>query len=804
MDILRQELRYALRSIRRTPLASTVIVATLAIGIAFVSTFFSLINSAFFRPLRYPAADRTISLTYWSLARRPVEELARITTSLERITLFSTEGGANLVTPAGAFEVQTAAVDSSFFKLLGVAPVMGTLPSAEAIQRREPFVVINERLWRSRFGADSGILGKLIELDGVRRPVVAVMPAWFTYRERAQAWIPLVPNADADSREYTASALLKPGKTIDDVRREADLVGRRLMQVDAKIYRTPRHTYILPMNAMVDRGGGRGAIIALMISLVVSGAIAVLMVACTNVASLMLARVARKRAELGVRSALGASRWQLMRQQILESLLIASMAWAIGVVLAQWGVSLMLSMVPTDGIPGWTTFGIDWRVLAFAGFASLVAVLVFGLWPARVGTRLDLSKVLRGSDNSIAGRDPTRRLHLPVVLELTLSLALFVGAAIALTSLRQLATIDRGMTLDGRYDVRLAIDPQRDTAPIAYTDVISAIRREAASQPILRSVSTTGWFAGLRGDTGRNITVVPTATRQKLDWHEFGSGPRVVSPNYFGTTGIRVLAGRVFDSTDTEASTPVAVVSRSFAQSVWGTDKVIGKTIDVSPSGRRATVIGVTSDVIMSARLVEGRLVPSRLIYFSDRQAQTWPSSVEFIAATTANASTVSSAFTAAAASQGRIVPVFIRTYREEIEGGDALFTRMLSIVLAAFAATGLVLAVMGIYGVVGFAVEQRTREIGVRVALGASPSDVVRHMMNGGMRLVGIGIALGLLCAFVEARILMGLIVGTAQTMALAAIGSAIVFAGIAAVACYLPARRSASLDPLKALRAE
>jgi hypothetical protein len=308
-------------------------------------------------------------------------------------------------------------------------------------------------------------------------------------------------------------------------------------------------------------------------------------------------------------------------------------------------------------------------------------------------------------------------------------------------------------------------------------------------------------FAGFRGDTSRNIELIATATRQKLDWRD-GASSRVISPNYFRVTGIRLLAGRGFDSTDTESSAPVAIVSRSYASVVWNTEEVIGRTVDVMPGAHRATIVGVVSDVIVSARLVNGRLAPSRHIYFADRQAQTWPSAAEFMVPTNASISVVSDAFKAGAAAQGRIVPVFARTYREEIEGGDVLFTRVLSVVLATFAAAGLVLAIMGIYGVVAFTVEQRTREIGVRVALGATPRDIIAHMMNGGMKLVGIGVGLGLLAAVVEARILSQMIVGTAQAMALSAASAAVVFAGIAAAACYVPAKRAARLDPLKALR--
>lgn len=804
MDVFRQELRYALRSLRKTTLVSLIVIATLGTGIALVTTFFSLVNTAFFHPLPYSHADRTISLTPYAMRKLPIEELRRSTRALSRIATFE-EGSAIMAGGDGAAEAFTTEVDTALFSVLDARPIVGNLPSVREIAERARVAVINEGLWRGRYGSRLDIVGQTITLDGTPRTIVAVMPQWFSFPNRAQVWLPIEKEAAPEDRELFAIGVLSPNATLDDVQREVLLVGSRLHQMDSTRFKTVRSTGFFPMADMVDRGRGRRAT-ALLTWLVVGGAVCVLLVACTNVASLMLARAARRRGEMVIRASLGASRWQLVRQQLIESVILASVAGVVGTIASVWGIKLVLGMLPVQAmsfLPGWTKFGIDGRVLAFAAVVSLLTVAIFGLWPAREGTRFDLTGVLRATaDHGVAGRDPTRRLHLPVVLELTLSLILFVGAAMMLRSFHALSTLDHGFALADRTRARVGFDRTRDTIPEDYTRNMLALQEamQAATRTI--EVALVSGFRQFPGDSAPQTGLIVPETRRTLAWDYLGNLPSTVSDNYFRVLGMSVVAGRSFDSTDVVSSRPVAVVSRRFALDVWGGSSAIGKQL-IAGRSARATVIGVVSDIVRAGRGESGALMPQRDVYFSQRQALTCCNRASIIVHSRVTPKAVSSLVSNSLRSLGRDLPVTVMTLEEE-ENRAALLGRMLTTIFAIFASAGLILATMGIYGVVAFSVEQRTREIGVRVALGATSADVIRHLMMGGLKLVGIAIGIGLAGSMLAGKVLTAFVVGSLWSHIGTALSVGALFSVIAAVACYVPARRSASLDPLAALRAE
>jgi putative ABC transport system permease protein len=812
MDILKQELRYAFRSVRRTPLASGVVIATLGIGIALVTTFFSLVNTQFLHPLPYKHADRTISLTPYPVTRRPIDELRSMSKALTAIATARPIYGI-LLDRGVASNIQAAEVDSLVFRMLDERPLFGNLPSPREISDRARVIVINERLWRRQFGARPDIIGQTVTVDRVPRTVVAVMPAWFTFPQYADAWYPLDITADLSDRVLHAVATLAPGKSIEDVRRELQLLGDRLHMLDSSTYRGGRNAPLYGRTGglyaqrdMVDRGRGKGPIVT-MVLLVVGGAICVLLVACTNVASLMLARGARRRGQMVIRASLGASRWQLVRQQLIESVLLASAAGVIGTVLSLWGIQLVLAMIPPPLLsffPGWVHFGLDANVLLFAGAVSLVTVLVFGLWPAREGTRFDLTSALRGTaDAGIAGRDPTRRLHLPVVLELTFSVALFVAAVMMVRSFNYLANTDRGIAIQDRTRVRVTYDP-RDSVAEDYTRFSVDLHQRLGARSPLVDVAFASSAIRFPGDTGYSTEFGVAETGRVITVQDLRGSPMMVSDNYFRVMGRRVLSGRAFDSTEVVSSSPAIVVNRRLATELWGNANPVGKQLVVSKRlGLRGTVIGIVSDRLESSRGESSGLVPARELFFSYRQAITCCARAEFLFHTRMTPPAVSALVTSALDATGRTLPVSIETFAEN-ERREQLLPRMLSMILGSFALAGLILAIMGIYGVVAFSVEQRTREIGVRIALGASGRDITRHLMRGGMQLVGIAIGLGLLAALASNRILTAFVVGTIGTHMVTAVMVALLFGAVGLAACYFPARRAAKLDPLTALRTD
>jgi predicted permease len=602
-------------------------------------------------------------------------------------------------------------------------------------------------------------------------------------------------------------ATLAPGATREDVRRELQLLGGRLKQIDSANYRGSRTGGLYAMRSMVDRGRDKGPI-TMMVLLTVGGAVCVLLVACTNVASVMLARAARRRGEMAIRASVGASRWQMIRQQIIESLMLAITAGTIGTLLSLWGIRLVLAMLPaevaTNFLPGWTSFGLDANVLAFAALASLLTVLVFGLWPAREATRFDLTRALKGADPSIAGEDPTRRIHLPVVLELTFSLPLFVGAVLMLRSFSEVANADRGYAMDNRYRVRV-FSTRQDSGYADYTRLMRELHERLSSSRTVGEVALELNYIRLPADTSYSDHVVVASTGRTLYWRELGgissSVPNAISDNFFGVMGMRIINGRRFNESDGPLGRLVAIVSKRFATEAWGSGDPIGQELVVTKRGLKAVVVGVASDR-SGQRNEMGGVAPAREVYFSYRQAETRGGGT-LVVHSTLPIPTLSAALNQSLRDLGRERQLSIDSFETEL-GRLQLMPRMFSSVLGTFATAGLILAIMGIYGVVAFSVEQRTREIGVRIALGATSVDVIRHVMRGGLRLVGIAIVLGLAASAMVGRVLTAFVTGSTAAHLVTAVFVAIGFGAIAAAACWFPARRAAALDPLRALRAE
>jgi predicted permease len=457
-------------------------------------------------------------------------------------------------------------------------------------------------------------------------------------------------------------------------------------------------------------------------------------------------------------------------------------------------------------MPGWVSFGLDWRVLTFAALASLSTILLVGLWPAREGLRFDLTGALRGTaDHSVTGRDPTRRLHLPVVVELMLSLALVIAAVTMLESFRAAATADRGMLMEDRYEVRMGFDERRDTAPSVYTAFLRAMRDDIAAATPGTEVAWGSSAFTIHGDSIRPQGIGIAGTTRNIGWEQFGRIPEIVSDNYFRVLGIRVLGGRSFDSSDVATSPLVVVVSRRFAEDAWPGQNPLGKKLQVAtiPSGQ-ATVVGVVSDVTKQDRMANGELARARDVYFSERQGLTCCNRARLIVHTRVPMNSLSRVVQSQLTALGRDLPVYPRPLREAETVEGEMTGRLLSPVLGTFAVAGFILAILGIYGVVSFAVERRVREIGVRIALGATQRDIVRHMMRDGLTLIAIGITGGLAAAAALSRLFSAFIMGPVTSHLWSALAVSALFGGIAVVACYLPARRSAALDPLAALRSE
>jgi putative ABC transport system permease protein len=474
-------------------------------------------------------------------------------------------------------------------------------------------------------------------------------------------------------------------------------------------------------------------------------------------------------------------------------------------------VQLLIALtIPSDrrgSLPGWLQFGVDWRVAGFAFAIALLAVAMVGIWPARAGTRFDLAAILRSDAGyAIAGSDPTRSAHLPIVLQLTLSLGLFAGAIMMALTYRQVTRVDRGHDPRNVYDVWVTNDP--DSSSLATTEFFRRVRDELAAVPgIEASLSTR--FESFHGEKSDRMTYLPGATSPVVsDWRP---DPAVVSGDYFAVIGMPILAGRSFNDGDRPGSAPVAIVSRAFALRAWGTADVLGRMLAVGrPAGAKrpatdgqvptvVTVVGVAGDY-REPRIGNDALIWSRPdVYLSDRLARF--ASATLVVRSKQGLVAVRKAAAAAIDRAGRQLPFTVISQEEEATRDNGS-SRSLALMMATFALASLGLALMGLYGVVAFTVEQRTREVGVRIALGAQARDVIRLIMSSGARLIAAGLGLGLVVAVMTGRLMGGFVVGAVTSHVAIAVAAMIVFAAVALVATYLPARRAARLDPAAALR--
>jgi putative ABC transport system permease protein len=426
MNGLALDFRYVLRSLRRSPTVSAVVVVSLSVGMAMITIFFSFLNTIVLRPLPYRDAARIRMV--WKSTRTSNEVIAELSASaksLQRVAAVVSYGGSIGDDPR---IVLLALVDSGFFPLLMPQPELGVLPASGDVHQGAPILVISDALWRRRFNATPDIIGRVITIGGQRRTIVAVLPPSFTIPYISEAWAPLTRSGrDPDEPIGLLFVKLAPGATWSDAERELQLVSSRQQGAYHPEDRSMPRLRLL--SEMVGRDRGPGQDIRLVV-LVLGAAACMLLVVCTNVALLMMVRGERRRTELVIRAAIGASRWQLIRQQVIECVCLAVTAAVLALGMTYWGIFLILSIYfPANyAYPGWMHFGLDWRVAMFGAALTLLTIMICGMWPARVGTRLNLQLALRAdAESTLTGRDPTRSGHLPVVLQLALGLPLFLG-----------------------------------------------------------------------------------------------------------------------------------------------------------------------------------------------------------------------------------------------------------------------------------------------------------------------------------------------------------------------------------------
>ena len=806
MDHLRQDLLYALRRLVKAPAFTVVAVVTLALGIGANTAIFSVVNGVLLKPLPYPESERLVGVYHTANGRRAVmsgpnfTDVARTATSFENAAAIST--GRMILTGQGEpIRIPVANVSASLFNVLRVRPILGrTFNADENTPGRTSIVVLSYGLWQQRFGGDPDVVGRRIQLDGVSREVVGVMPQGFSYPADRQAWLPVEYDQNFVTRQRGAwyldvVARLKPGVTTEQSATEVETIGRNLAReypdADAEIGMT---TYPL-REAMV--GDIRRAVFVLL------GAVGfVLLIACANVANLLLARAAAREPEMAVRTALGAGRGRLVRQLLTESIILALVGAAFGLLLAVWGVEFLTSLKP-QGIPRLDNIRIDGAVVLFTMAIAVVTGVLFGVAPAFTATRGLTASLKEGGRGAVTARGGARLRGALVVAELALAVMLLAGAGLLMRSFIKLQAVDPGFRPEQALTFELTLPEARykeDPQIISFFDRLL---------PRLRALPGVRAAAAVMGLplSGMDFVIsfevegrppVPPSQRPAMQ-------VRVATPDYFSTIGIPLKRGRGFSDDDRQGTTPVVLITETAARMFFPNEDPIGKTIKLGwgrggGARRRAggEVVGIVGDV-KEAGLDEPN--PPH-IYMPLRQ---WPVGFMSIVVKTATAppTLADAARTEVYAVDPNLPVSNVRTL-DEIVARSISQPRFYMLLLAIFAGVALALAAIGIFGVLSYAVAQRTREIGIRMALGAQQHTVIGLVVREAMLLVAFGVASGTIAALVLSRTMTKMLFSVAPTDPAT---FAIVAAGLLAVALlasYLPARRATRVDPVVALRTE
>ncbi len=819
IDDVATDARRSVRALRRSPWYSLVAIGTLGVGIAAVTAMFSFVYSFYWRPLPFPNADRTLSIVELranppccsGVTAHAAERIAASVHSFDRVTRYDVAGG-DLAVGNEARLLSTLLVDSAFYDVLGLHPQVGHLPSPDEIRANLPVVAISDELWHSVFGGDESAVGRRIQIGTEELRIVGVLPPRFGFPWRTDALRPLPPPNAEDSLEATGLlGRLKPGATRRQAEAELMTIARR-MRDDAGARSGRISLTIRP--EMLDRRANQ---VMPMPSLFVGAAILLLLVACSNVANLVLVRAAERRSEIAVRAALGASRGRLVGQLLTESLVLSAAAGLVGVLGAVSLVKLGLLLLPTEGFPFWVRFGLDERILGVTTAVVLLASIVVGLTPALEGTRFDLARAIKaGGDGQTLSSTVARRGRRGLAAQLALSIVLFIGAGLFLQSYRAVTHADLGYPADHLASVMMFFDPNR------YAELPARVRiAEALAEGLRRDRGIMG--TAIRGYSANSLietSAVPVDKRRATEAPDFRVIPDgdtakaisefrlparmrqfVVSENYFATARLRVLQGRGVERGDVAGAAPVAVVSERFANTFWPHANPIGHRFREGAKGPEFIVVGVVQNV---RDMQGGRAGFSSDahpdVYLSYRQVETFYP--EVVVYTTGSAS---AAGTLAAAALHSIDPQLLS--RTDPLGGSneaRMVMKVFGSVIGTFGAAGLLLSVIGLYGAIAYTVAQRRREIGVRLALGATPPMVSREVVRQAMRFVGAGIVAGLVVAALMSRVIHLFLFRVSPLDGPTYATAAVLFAVVAIAGCWVPSRRAARVDPMLALRAE
>ncbi|HVG21138.1 MAG TPA: ABC transporter permease [Blastocatellia bacterium] len=804
METLIRDLRYGMRMLVKNPAFTVIAVVTLALGIGANAALFSVVNGVLLKSLPFKDPDR-LMFVWETNARLAVPTLAASKLNYrdwkEQNHAFDLMAArqpltVNLTSGDKPEKIQGERISAEYFQVLGIDPIAGRAFTAEEDRPGgERVILLSYGLWQRRFGGDPKIIGQTIMMNGQSATVTGIMPN--DYRPNVEFWVPLAinfNNSDRSLHEIQVIGRLAPGVTQEQAQSEMSNIAQGLAEQYPDL-NTGWGIVLVPVHQMVVQNI-RPALLILFGAVVV-----VLLIACTNVANLLLARAASREREIAIRIALGASRFRLVRQVLTESVLIALIGGALGVLIALWGTDFLIGLNP-QGIPRAQEIGVDSRVLGFSLLVSIASGLVFGIVPALQASRPNLNETLKESGKSSAGNLRGRRVRaVLVVTEVALALMLLVGAGLLIKSFSKLQEIDAGFNREKLLTLQLFLPPAQYPKEEDQVAFYQESLRRLSSLPGVTSAATITQ-APLAGGGALYIFSVegqplPSPSDAPV------SSYRVVSPDYFQTLGIPLVRGRTFTEGDNLTAQSVIIVNQNMADAMWPGEDPVGRrmTVGVPLPGETpqyTTVVGVVGNVKHTTLSGETGMQMYQPAFQAPARNLT------FVLRTAVEPMSIVESTRSAIAALDPTLPISnVKTMERIIYDSVAPF-RFNLYLLGLFAIVAMILTAIGVYGVMSYSVTQRTQEIGIRMALGAQPGEVRALILKQGLVLSSVGLGIGLAGCVVVTRFMSSLLYGVSATDPITFAVVALFLAGVALAACYVPARKATRVEPIIALRYE